>query len=433
MPSINLYLDKPSAKGECPIFLVYQDKGRKFKHYTKEKIPEKYWDKKKQKAKHIADAVEINDYLDRVKSKLKSIIRKVRTPDGRADFDLIKMAFQEKKQTINVLEFCEEYIEHIKLTQSKATVNKYRTLISNLLGYEKHNNIKLTFDKINEPFLNKFLDYLVEFHDNTQNTLEKKISNLKTILRYATKRKINTITSFIDFKVPTIQTEKVFLTQKELETIYHYDLSDNLRLEKIRDMFCFGCYTGLRYSDIKGLKYAEIVEKISSIGEEYQALQFRMKKTKNMAMIPLSQFALDILNKYEQQTNNALSILTEKERADLKRNHQVFPQISNQKMNDYIKEVGGIVGIDTDIVVTKYALNKKKEKVIPKYELLSTHAARRTFAIISLERGMRIEVLQKLLGHKSIKTTMKYVYILDEVKNQEMEKVWGDKSKTSNL
>lgn len=95
-----------------------------------------------------------------------------------------------------------------------------------------------------------------------------------------------------------------------------------------------------------------------------------------------------------------------------------------QKMNDYIKEVAVLAGINHSISITKFVGTKRIDTTYQKHELISTHAARRTFAIVSLEMGMRIEVLQKILGHKTIKTTMRYVFIQEDVKNSEVQKAW---------
>jgi site-specific recombinase XerD len=95
-------------------------------------------------------------------------------------------------------------------------------------------------------------------------------------------------------------------------------------------------------------------------------------------------------------------------------------------MNEYIKEVCQLAQIDTPTIITKFVGKQRIDQTFPKYELVSSHAARRTFAIISLEQGMRIEILQGILGHSNIRTTMKYVFILDEIRNQEMQKTWNN-------
>ena len=199
------------------------------------------------------------------------------------------------------------------------------------------------------------------------------------------------------------------------------DLTNNPRLEKVRDIFCFGCFTGLRYSDIKNLKYAEIITKYSKKGKSYKAIDINVLKTKDPLEIPLNKHALTIIDRYEKRTDLALAMLEEKAN---KSNQPVLPNISIQKMNDYIKEVAALAGIDTEINVVRHIGSKRVEKVYKKFELIATHAARRTFAILSLKQGMNIEVLQQILGHSRIKTTMDYVFVDEETKNKQMKKAW---------
>ena len=114
-------------------------------------------------------------------------------------------------------------------------------------------NNKLDFDDIDINFFNKFLVYLAEEKGNSQNTVQKKIADIKSLFHKATKAGFNKKMDYLDFKVSKVKTEKVFLTKEELFNLYNLYLSTNKRLEIVRDIFCFGCYTGLRFSDIDAL------------------------------------------------------------------------------------------------------------------------------------------------------------------------------------
>ncbi len=426
MATVNFYLDKPDSRGRCPIFLVCQHKGRKFKQFTKEKLLPKYWDSSKQRAKNISGSGEINDILDRQEAKLKSVERELRRTNPQYSFDDLKEVFLQKKKTkLGILEFIDHFISEAESSHQKKSLKEYRTIYNDLKGYQKYFDTTLSYDKINISFFNKYLSYLIEERENGQNTIAKKISTLKTLLNYATKSGYNTNFAYKDFSVKKIKTDKEFLTKAELNSIYNLDLSDISRLEKVRDVFCFGCFTGLRYSDIKNLKYSEIVTKTEIGGDSFQALQFHVQKTKQLLVVPLNPYALSIIKKYEKRTDESLSIVQD-EASKIKQEEYVLPVISNQKMNEYIKDVAKMAGIDSNVSQTKFMGAKREDSIAKKYELISTHAARRTFAILSLEQGMRVEVLQKILGHQDIKTTMKYVFILEDVKNQEMNKAWGD-------
>lgn len=425
MATINFYLDKPDSKGNSPILLVCQHAGRKFKSYTREKVNPKYWDSKKQRAKNISGAAEINDFLDEQKEKLKSLERELRRVDPDYTFEDLKSAFKDKrKKKLSILNFIDNFIIETKGSLQKKSLKEYRTIYNDLKEFEKFYNTTLTYDKINQSFFNKYLAYLTKERENGQNTIAKKISTLKTLLNYAAKSGHHKNYSFKDFSVKKIKIDKVFLTKKELNQIYNLDLEGNTRLEKVRDIFCFGCFTGLRYSDIKTLKFAEIIFKNDSDGKPFKALQFHVQKTKQLLIVPLNKYALEIIKKYEDIKDAALSVIDGGMK--LKPKELVLPVISNQKMNEYIKEIAKLAGIDTEVVVTKFIGALRKDIVMRKYELLSTHAARRSFGIISLEQGMRLEVLQKVLGHQSIKTTMQYIFILESIKNQEMKNAWDN-------
>ena len=423
MATINFYLDRARSDGRCPVFMVYQSKGKKWKYYTKEKLLPKYWDRKKQRAKQISDAPEINDVLDFYESKAKRIERQFRMMDEPFTIDDIQKSFlgnQGKK--IDMFEFFEEQVEQMKLTKSHFTYKKYKSLLNDLRGYEAYYNTKLGFNDIDDEFLNKLIAFL-SGRGNAHNTVQKKIVDIKTLFKKATKAGVNKKLDYQDFSLSKIKTEKVHLTKEELINIYKLDLAGNKRLDKVRDIFCFCCFTGLRYSDTQGLRFVSIINRKNTDGKDYKLLNFNVYKTKDILRIPLNKQAIEILDKYREQAVIAIKAINgevEKELMDRK----ILPAISNQKMNDYIKEVGELAKIDNSVSVTTFIGTERHDKTYKKYELLSSHAARRTFTTLSLEMNMPIKQVQEILGHKSIRTTMGYASEKEEKKNIEMQKAW---------
>ena len=223
----------------------------------------------------------------------------------------------------------------------------------------------------------------------------KIISFLKTFLSWAHERKLNPNTDFKSFKGKTYENEVIFLTEEELMKLYNLELKDD-RLSKVRDVFLFQCFTGPRYSDIIALKKEDI---------RNGTWHLRQQKTKSITQIPLNKYALSILARYP----------------DYK-----LPAISNQKMNDYLKELCEVAGIDEPITIVKYKGNKRIEETKKKYEVISTHTARRTFITLSLMRGMKPEVIMKITGHKSYKMFQKYLKVADTYVKKEMFEAWGD-------
>ena len=133
-------------------------------------------------------------------------------------------------------------------------------------------------------------------------------------------------------------------------------------------------------------------------------MSIRTQKTKDPLKIPLNSYSKAILQKYEGKPS----------------------QLSQQKFNAYVKELGQLCGIDEPTEIIKYVAGKRIEKTVPKYELLSSHTGRRTFITLSLEKGMRAETVMKISGHKDTKTLMRYVRITDKIKETEMLRIWND-------
>ncbi|RZK10380.1 MAG: hypothetical protein EOO43_20345 [Flavobacterium sp.] len=186
----------------------------------------------------------------------------------------------------------------------------------------------------------------------------------------------------------------IYLTENELLKIYNLKgLSKSL--EMVKDAFCLGCFTGLRFSDLSELRLANLKQNF---------IELKSKKTRDFLGIPLNDYAKEILKKHDGNPPM---------------------MISNQKMNDYIKDIGEIAEIDNPIILTKYQGATKIEKSEPKYKFLSTHTARRTFVTLSLEKGMRPEVVMSITGHKDYATFKKYIKLTENVKLAEMNNAWN--------
>ena len=248
---------------------------------------------------------------------------------------------------------------------------------------------------MNTKFYDLFKTFLIKDQHQTNNTIGKYISTLKTFLHWATDREYNSNLTFKKFKVPNENADIIYLTEQELFHIYNFILN-NKRLESVRDVFCFGCFTGARFSDVSKLTKDDIKQ---------NAWHLRTTKTRDKLEIPLNEFALEILEKYTSQG-------------------RMLPIMSNQKINLYLKQLGKLLDINEQTTKTMYrgaepvVLNKEK------WEFISTHTARRTFVTLSLEKGMRPEVLMSITRHKDYKTMKKYLKIVSKVKETEMNSVW---------
>lgn len=214
---------------------------------------------------------------------------------------------------------------------------------------------------------------------NNNNTTVKYLRNLGKVLNMAVSRKLITSSPLEELKLKIEAVDKGFLNKSELERLANKEF-DVVRLEQVRDVFLFCCYTGLAYVDVHSLSKDDIVDEGNTLW-----IRKARHKTSVMCHIPVIKPARDILNKYAPLLHASGKLL---------------PVLSNQKMNAYLKEIAAIVGIEKD---------------------LTTHLARHTFATtVTLANHVSIENVSKMLGHSSIRMTQHYARILDASIENEM-------------
>ena len=175
---------------------------------------------------------------------------------------------------------------------------------------------------------------------------------------------------------------------EELERIRGLNLTQSPSLERVRDLFLIGCYTGLRYSD-----FIKIQPENITIEGNGQYLEMLTQKTSQRVVIPLKPIVLEILNKYEGSIPKPLS---------------------NQKMNQYLKVIGKEAGITNKILVIRTKAGIRSEKLVPKYELIRTHTCRKSFAANAFRSGLSTLSIMKITGHKTETQFFKYVRITEQ-------------------
>lgn len=284
-----------------------------------------------------------------------------------------------------------------------ATYKKFTTLKNHLMGFNK----EISFSLFNEEGLNQFVAYLRDDANLRNSTIKKQIGFLKWFLRWANAKGYHVIRDFEIFSPKLKDTEKkvIFLEWDELMKVYNFEFPENKRyLERVRDVFCFCCFTSLRYSDVANLKW-------HNVSDNY--IMITTIKTADTLKIELNDFSKAILEKYKDYSFP---------------NNKVLPVITNQKMNEYIKQVGYVCGINTPINITYYRGNKRIDEVYPKYQLLGTHSGRRTFICNALMLGISPEVVMKWTGHSDYKSMGPYIDIADSYKKESM-KLFNKKNK----
>ena len=249
----------------------------------------------------------------------------------------------------------------------------------------KYRREDMPITQVDHEFISGLELYLKIERNCGHNTAVKYIKNFKKIVRMAMANGWITKDPFAKIKMPLKKVDKDFLTEDELNTIINKEFSVE-RLEHVKDIFLFGCFTGLAYSDLQLLTPDNLVT--GTDGGTW--IITKRKKTDNSSHIPLLPMAAEIIEKYVDHPHCI-------------RHHVLLPVYSNQKLNAYLKEIADLCGI-------------KKN--------MSSHMARHTFATtVTLNNDIPIESVSKMLGHSSIKMTQVYAKLLDKKVSQDMKKL----------
>ena len=409
MASFKYYLKDAGGNSLTSIYLLFDDSVNRAKLYIKQTIHPKKWNATKGEAnKTLAAFADYNQKLKRIKDEVKAIHIKLTstgtfsTEKLKDHFDLllaeingmkISNAYGLNKAIDKITDLVPHYIKSVENIKGKATIGSYGQTLTVLKGYETQKRKRLTFEAIDVDFYYEFKDYLMSGCNYSPNTVGKHIKNLKAFMNEATERGLNTNQTFKSkkFKVESEDADNIYLTESELDRMRELDLSNNLRLDKARDLFLIGCYTGLRFSDFSQLTKSNLTQ-----FEGTECITLKTQKTGEKVTIPLRIQAKAILSKYENTLTG-------------------FPlPIANQNLNYYIKEIGEMAGI-TELVlqyITKGRLKTEVER--PKFELIGTHTARRSFATNAFLSGLDSVNIMKITGHRSNKTFLKYIKITAE-------------------
>jgi integrase len=278
------------------------------------------------------------------------------------------------------------------------SITIYRTTLRHVLDYEKASGKPITFANTDTTFFDNFLTYL-RSHGFVDATVHKYVKSFKSFLLWASeKRGIDVHPAFkfrMALKLKT-DSDHIALTEREIHAIETLDTGANTRFAKARDLFLLQCYTGLRYSD------AVLLTEQHIRGAE---IQIDTVKTRQALKIPLHP--------------NVSAILA--------RHGGMAPKLSNQRANEYLKEVCKSAGLTDTVSRMAYRGAKREENRQPKYECVGTHTGRRTFVTNALQRGISADSIRKATGHKDLKSFDKYVRQTSESVGREFSEKWHSK------
>lgn len=398
MAKAKFILKEPSSKTETLIYLFYNYQYKRFKYSTGEKINPKFWNINNQRVKEtkqFKEYPEFNARLDTLENGINTVFRRLLNDGIQPNNDILKKSL-EAELSGNILQpnqktlfqFIDEYKEESKFNKKEGTIKVYTTTIKYLKEYSKLKNKGLNFESITIEFYNAYIKYLSIDKNLSANTVGKHIKTIKSFMNEATERGINENLEFKKRKFKTIREEAdtIYLSVNELEVMEKLNLSASPRLEKVRDLFLIGCYTGLRFSDFTQIKPENIISNKSM-------LQIRTQKTGERVSIPLHKTVKKILKKYDNKLPTAYT---------------------NQVMNSYLKEVASLSKLKDKVETTITKGGVMKKESVEKYNLVSTHTARRSFATNLYLADIPAISIMKITGHKTERSFMQYIRVTQE-------------------
>ena len=374
------------------------------------------WDTTKQRVKNgctnklKVSASEINAELTRSYTLIQDIFKEFELQEVMPTTDQLKEIYTARSKVdepkndelIPQKTFWEIYDEFTeengKLNEwTKATYEKFAAQRNHLYDF----NPNLNFDKLTEEGLNSYMEFLGKQLEMRNSTIKKQFGFLKWFLRWSMKKGYHHNAAYDTFKPKLKDPEKpiIFLTRKEQEQLRDYQIPESKQyLERVRDVFFFCCFTGLRYSDAYNLRRSDIKD---------DHFEITTIKTTDYLRIELNKHSRALLEKYKDIPF---------------KDDKALPVISNQKMNEYLKELCELAGIDAPIHLTYYKGQRRIDETLPKYELMGTHAGRRTFICNCIHLGIPANVIMKWTGHSDYKAMKPYIDVADETKASAMSK-----------
>lgn len=379
--------DKQKANGNYPIMCRITIDGEASRFNTKLDVKPDNWDGKSGRAMgRSTETSRLNSMLDEVKSSLHQIYHELQR---REQVTAEKMKNEFLGQTENhetLLNLFAKHNEDVKTlvgkSKSAATYQKYEVTRKHLAKFiqSKYNLSDIALRSVSNMFINDFEVYLVSTAGCSHNTTAKFMQFFKRIILIARNNGLIAGDPFANYKIRLKKVDRGYLTEEEINKILKKKFATQ-RLEHVRDIFIFSCFTGLAYIDVKNLTQDNV--RTSFDGEMW--IMTKRQKTDISVNVPLMKIPQMILDKYKGQLPNGM----------------LLPILSNQKVNSYLKEIGDLCGI-------------KKN--------LTFHMARHTFATTTtLAKGIPIETVSKMLGHTNIETTQIYARITNAKISNDMK------------
>ncbi|MHB9055894.1 MAG: site-specific integrase [Paludibacteraceae bacterium] len=382
---------KTNVDGLLPIFIRVTVNGARIEFSTKRCTTSEKWSVEGNRMKGTsADSKATNSYLDTLKAKIFDYQQQLIREDNLVNVENMRnKILGVEKRSHMLIGIFQQHNEEIKALVGRefatATYTRYETSLKHTIAFLnwKYKVSDIDIRKIDHEFVTNYEFYLKSIHKCNQNTTAKYIKNFGKIVRRCLANGWIERDPFINYKCKIVEVDRAYLSQDEIETMFNKVFATD-RLNQVKDIFLFSCFTGLAYVDVKKLSRKNIGFGVD--GEHW--IFINRTKTDTRSNIPLLPIASALLEKYKDHPQ----VINEE---------KLLPILSNQKMNSYLKEIADVCEINKE---------------------LTFHIARHTFATtVTLSNGVPIESVSKMLGHKNLKTTQHYAKILDLKVSNDMQ------------
>jgi hypothetical protein len=415
---IKFYLKRPEAIESTVLYALINYNGETLKIYTNESIKPKFWNHATQSARvtpKFPEAPEFNERINHIRSSINRLFlthkfeNDHKAPSPQLFKGMIATMLRRGEQKNDFISYFEDFVrrsmngERIdprsRLPIRYGVAKVYQSTLNSIKDYLKASRKKrLDFKDIDLEFHKDFTSYLSKPPRNLSiNTIGSNFQRIKAVMAEATEMGVNTNMKFKSkhFVKQSEDAETIYLDSRELKEMEALDLQSDSKLDNVRDLFLIGAYTGLRYSDFSILKP-------ESINEGY--IRITQTKTLIPVTIPVHSVVKKIIRKHEGKIPRS---------------------ISNQKMNSYLKDIGKLMP----------SLKKTESKTITKggkgvttnyekWELLTTHTARRSFATNEYLAGTPSLTIMAITGHRTEKAFLKYIRVTSEEHAKKIKELW---------
>jgi len=410
------------AKGKTQIVLSFSFNGQRIKISTGESIEPVYWNHRTYRVIQtlaVPNFQEINNNLTIIENRANEIYenlvqecalsgRTLKADDIKPDFRkflFTDVALSRSQEKLSFFDYFERLIR-IRIENKKVS-NKsifiYNRVYRLLRDFEFDTNERVAFERFNEEFSVLFRKYLEEQKGFSPNTIRKYFKVVRMVLNKAETEDyhINRLFKSEDFMPSGEEVFDIALTYEDVEALRKYDFSHNKRLEKVRDLFVVGCFTGLRFSDLSELGKEHLN------GNFFTIVQKKTKKKNPLPInIPILEPVREILEKY---------------------NYKLPNDISNQKMNEYLKEMAKETNLFNELVTYNRTKAGKAETVSnPRHQEITTHTARRTYCTMCYNIGIPTHAIMMVSGHKTEKAFLRYLKVTDKEHAKRSAEIWKE-------